>query len=84
VTRARTGEQASVLEAVYEPNQFLDDYAVSEQAATEHTTEQLLAAVGLIVDEGVSAARWPCRSSNARASWVCCAPSASSGASCAG
>ena len=53
VTWARTGEQPQVLEAVYEPNQFLDEYAVSEQTVVSNSPDQLLSAIGLTVEEGV-------------------------------
>jgi len=56
VTWASTGEQAATLVAVYEPNEFFDDYAVSEQTVADNTTSQLLGAIGLTVVDGVAAA----------------------------
>ena len=56
VTWASTGRQTQALEAVYEPNEFFGDYAVSEQTVADNTTNQLLGAIGLTVDDGVSTA----------------------------
>jgi putative ABC transport system permease protein len=54
VTWARTGTSTLEVGALYEPNQFLNEYAVSEQAVVDGTTSQLLGAVLLTVDDGVS------------------------------
>ena len=54
VTWASAGEQTEVLEAVYEPNEFFGEYAVSEQTIVDGTTDQLLGAIGLTVADDVS------------------------------
>ena len=56
VTWARTGGATLTVSALYAPNEFLEDYAVVEQAVADNTGEQLLGAVFLTVDEGVSPA----------------------------
>ena len=53
-TWAETGPAELVLGAVYEPNEFLTDVAVSEQVFSDNTSVDLLQAVGVTVAEGAS------------------------------
>ena len=57
VTWARTGEASLRLVAVYASNEFLDDYAVVEEAVVAGTDQELLGAVLVNVREGTTPAR---------------------------
>ena len=57
VTWARTGEASLRLVAVYAPNEFLDEYAVVEEAVVAGTDQELLGAVLVNVREGTTPAR---------------------------
>jgi putative ABC transport system permease protein len=57
VTWARTGEASLRLVAVYASNEFLDEYAVVEQAVVAGTGQELLGAVLVNIEQGTTPAR---------------------------